>query len=172
MRIVPIALGLVAVGCLPQARAPELVPFVDPDGLYSIGLPGPPASAQAQLSTSRGAVRFKVYGANTDHYMYRISGFAFPGADGKDFDAKGELAQASGQAIAKMRAKVEREEDFAAGSLIGKDVYFRFEDEHGILRVLVSPAPPLQFQLICATHQKSDLAPCRAFADSFRLRAG
>ena len=130
-----------------------------------------------QELTAQGTANYKVYGMNTEWYLYRVSAFSYPTpiAGLTPFDAPGDLAHSSGKAIARMRGKIEREEDVRVDDSIGKDIESSAENnegpEHGVQRMLISSTPPVRYHLVCTTGAHVDLEPCRKFARSLKPRS-
>lgn len=164
------ALTLAACASAPPRAAPPKA-WTDPDGRFTIDVSGTPRPRDVQEITFIGTVNFKVYAVDT-HFSYRVSAFAYPWAQGQPFDRAGELAHASGRAIARMRGKPDLEKAVVVDGIEGKDIYFSFTTEdgipgHGLQRMLISEAPPIRYHAFCIGPANADMAPCEAFIRSF-----
>ena len=155
----------------PRAASAPPKAWTDPDGRFTVDLSGTPRPRDVQELTFIGTVSFKVYAVDTD-FSYRVSAFAYPWAQGQPFDRAGELAHASGRAIARMGGKPDREQPVVVDGVDGKDIYFSFTTHDGIpgrglQRMLISEAPPMRYHAFCIGPVDADLAPCEAFIRSF-----
>ena len=53
-------------GCFPEPQTPAVSAWSDPEGFYTVDLPGTPASRDVQEITAQGTVNYRVYGINTE----------------------------------------------------------------------------------------------------------
>lgn len=162
----------------PPEESPHAAEWRDPDGRFTVMIPGAPAPRDVQEITAMGTVNFKVYGVDAHPYHYRVSAFEFPqpvpGLTKLDVD--GELAHSSGRAVARMQGTPEHETNVVVDGLRAKEVTFTFATDvgatgRGIQRTIVGESPGARYYALCLAPTDADFAPCQAFVASLHPRA-